>query len=517
MASDLRGYTSDEVLNKVLNTSSDSIKVDVVSGSEYEEDSVHSSTDVGTFVLGVRQDAIAALGADGDYVPFQVNASGALYVEATSIGGYSEDVATPSTISGSAIMVERDDALGGLTPAEGDWASLRCDANGALWTRDDTLDSIILTDNATAGATPSVLLTGAHYKDSLDTYADNDVSPLHVDANGRLIVGGSAAHDAAVAGNPLLAGYEAKTLDGSALPNTVNAEGDTVRAASTLSGVAYNNLVVVDGSESAISEHDVAIGSGLGTAGVVNLYESKNQDGSALPNAVNAEGDMVRPAASLSGVQYIMPVSEDGSKTPMATDDSGQVATPEILNVGGEYRASATTYADGDATILQSDVIGGLKVGGSAVENANAAGNPVLIGGRYDNSGTNDGGLRTLDTTDVGALALDPKGVLLTKDFTGQAGSILVTGTGAVTAGYGKFIAIQFLEDTIFASGASGLSATDVNRWPDDTGIGSDISSNGAATDGVTFPQGMTIFGRWTGFKLTATGAVIAYLGYKSA
>ena len=79
-------YQTKEVLNKVLNSAETALQVDVVSGSEYAEDSVHSSTDVGTFVLGVRQDSIAALGADGDYVPFQVNASGALYVEISSGG-----------------------------------------------------------------------------------------------------------------------------------------------------------------------------------------------------------------------------------------------------------------------------------------------------------------------------------------------------------------------------------------------------------------------------------------------
>jgi len=307
-----------------------------------------------------------------------------------------------------------------------------------------------------------------------------------------------------------LVGYEAKDLDGSALPNAVD-EGDIVRVASTKSGVAYNNLVVEDGSESAISEHDVAIGSGLGTAGVVNLYESKSVDASAFPNNVGHEGDMVRPAASLSGVQYIMPVSANGSKTPMATDDSGQVATPEILNVGGEYRASATTYADGDATILQSDVIGGLKVGGSAAENANAAGNPVLTGGRYDSS------VRTLGNTDVGALALDPTGALYTREYLGQAGSILVTGTtNAVTTGVSgtKFVAIQFLEDTTFDTGATGLVASTAGLWPDDANAGDGIDANGGAvTGGEVFPQGITIFGRWDGFKLDS-GKVIAYLGH---
>ena len=85
MASDLRGYSADEVLNKVLNTSNDSIQVDIVAGAEYAEDSGHTSTDTGNFVLGVRNDTLAALGGtDGDYVPFQMNASGALYVEVAS-------------------------------------------------------------------------------------------------------------------------------------------------------------------------------------------------------------------------------------------------------------------------------------------------------------------------------------------------------------------------------------------------------------------------------------------------
>ena len=41
----------------------------------------------------------------------------------------------------------------------------------------------------------------------------------------------------------------------------------------------------------------------------------------------------------------------------------------------------------------------------------------------------------------------------------GQAGSIFVTGTTAVTcgAGSGIFVAIQFTEDTVFASGSGDL------------------------------------------------------------
>ena len=37
-------------------------------------------------------------------------------------------------------------------------------------------------------------------------------------------------------------------------------------------------------------------------------------------------------------------------------------------------------------------------------------------------------------------------------------------------------------------------------------------ASNGAAIDGETFPKGVTIYGRWTSFKLSS-GLVIAYRG----
>ena len=42
-------------------------------------------------------------------------------------------------------------------------------------------------------------------------------------------------------------------------------------------------------------------------------FEAKDFDGSALPNNVSAEADLVRAAASLYGVQYVMMVNEDGS------------------------------------------------------------------------------------------------------------------------------------------------------------------------------------------------------------
>ena len=93
----------------------------------------------------------------------------------------------------------------------------------------------------------------------------------------------------------------------------------------------------------------------------------------------------------------------------------------------------------------------------------------------------------------------------------GQSGSILVTGTTACTCLRGVFVAIQFLEDTVFNS-TNGLVAETEQLFPDDTGVSSLVSANGAAIDGETFPKGVTIYGRWTGFIL-ASGKVIAYVG----
>jgi hypothetical protein len=175
------------------------------------------------------------------------------------------------------------------------------------------------------------------------------------------------------------------------------------------------------------------------------------------------------------------------------------------------------SIAAGDNNIGNVDIVtlpastNTLEVVGDVAENENAAGNPVLTGGRYDSS------VRTLGNTDVGALALDPTGALYVREYLGQAGSILVTGTtNAVTTGVSgtKFIAIQFLEDSTFDTGATGLVASTAGLWPDDANASTTIDANGGAvTGGEVFPQGITIFGRWDGFQLDS-GKVIAYLGH---
>ena len=60
--------------------------ISVSSGAEKAEDSAHVSGDIGQYVLAVRQDTLAAsVDADGDYASLKVDALGALYVNAGTI------------------------------------------------------------------------------------------------------------------------------------------------------------------------------------------------------------------------------------------------------------------------------------------------------------------------------------------------------------------------------------------------------------------------------------------------
>ena len=93
----------------------------------------------------------------------------------------------------------------------------------------------------------------------------------------------------------------------------------------------------------------------------------------------------------------------------------------------------------------------------------------------------------------------------------GQGGSLYHEGTDPITASGGVFIAIQIIEDTTFNS-TDGLTSEDDLMFPNTQSGATSIDSDGDPVDSVTFPAGITIYGRWTSFIL-ASGKVIAYLG----
>ena len=395
-------YQAHEILNKVLNAAETGLQVDIVAGAEYAEDAAHTSADTGNFILGVRNDTLAALGGtDGDYVPFQMNASGALYVEVSSSSGD---------------------------------------------------DSIYVDDADWTDSTSKHTLVGGLYQSSPQSITDGDTGPLQVNANGNLIVDLSATDNAVL---------DAMVVDLAAMEVDLAAIEVLLTAANVDHAANEALLITIDSDTDAIKTAVQLIDNAIsGTEMQVDVV-------AALPAGSNAIGKL----AANTGV------------------DIGDV---DVTSVVPGYAATSLGKREDDA---HSNLDVGVM--SLAVRNDDVAA-----------IGSADG--------DYAPLQVNAAGSLYTTDATGEAGSILVTGTTAVTSAISntKFIAIQFIEDSVFASGSGGLIAASEQLYPDDTGAGTDIDANGgAAIDSVTFPQGMTIFGRWDGFTL-ASGKVIGYIGY---
>lgn len=100
-----------------------------------------TATDLDIRDLVYTQDSIqiwgntAKDGSGTDYVPL-LDTDGKIIISNPGGTEYVEDAAAV-TATGTTILVERDDALGGITPAEGDWTKLYANANGALWVKHD--------------------------------------------------------------------------------------------------------------------------------------------------------------------------------------------------------------------------------------------------------------------------------------------------------------------------------------------------------------------------------------------
>ena len=192
-------YQAHEILNKVLNSAETGLQVDIVSGAEYAEDDGHTSGDTGQFVLGVRSDTLSALGANGDYVPFQMNASGALYVEVATLPASTStievvgDAAENAAAAGNPVLIGGRYDSSGRTLGNGDVGAIALDADGAVHIADGgntiTVDGTVTanlsaTDNAVLDAmvvdlaAMETLLTAANVD-----HAANEVLLTGIDAD----------------------------------------------------------------------------------------------------------------------------------------------------------------------------------------------------------------------------------------------------------------------------------------------------------------------------------------------
>ncbi|MHA1950098.1 MAG: hypothetical protein ACW99G_01150, partial [Candidatus Thorarchaeota archaeon] len=172
---------------------SNTADISVATNYEYAEDSIHTSADIGAFVLAVRNDAGTPLAADGDYIPLTTDASGDLRVNAsvTINAEYPEDSVHTTGDTGSFVLSVRNDTLASLVDADGDYAPFQVDALGALYVN---VDSINLSSEYAEDSVHTTADTGqfvlAVRNDTLAALAgtDGDYAPFQVNADGALYV-----------------------------------------------------------------------------------------------------------------------------------------------------------------------------------------------------------------------------------------------------------------------------------------------------------------------------------------
>lgn len=169
----------------------------IISG-RYLEDAAHTTGDAGLHILAVRQDTIASLvDTDGDYASLKVNAQGALYVQQVGdislVSEYAEDSAHVSGDVGQFILAVRNDAEASLVGTDGDYAPLQVDANGRLKVATvvnvEPSDAEFLEDAAHASGDAGLHVLAVR-QDTLvsSTSADGDYASFKVTDVGELYV-----------------------------------------------------------------------------------------------------------------------------------------------------------------------------------------------------------------------------------------------------------------------------------------------------------------------------------------
>ena len=247
--------------------------------------SAQGTTDTGVAALVVRNDTLADLsGADGDYAPLQVNATGALYTEvktsALPSGAATEAKQDVIETTLTAIETDADTIAGAVSGTEMQVdvvASLPAGSNNI---GDVDVLSVIPGVGATnlgkaiqsaQGATDTGIAALVVRNDTLADLAgaDHDYAPLQVNASGALY---TAVHSSAL---PSGAATEAKQ---DVIETTLNSiEGDTSSLAGAVSGTEVQVDVVASlpaGSNN-IGDVDVlslpALPAGTNTIGKVDV------------------------------------------------------------------------------------------------------------------------------------------------------------------------------------------------------------------------------------------------------
>jgi hypothetical protein len=338
----------------------------------------------------------------------------------TMMGVFSEDVASPAVITGPTVMMERDDIIGALTPIEGDWAALRCSAEGAMWVQEFNSDAI-LADTANidtnigtiAGAvtgtemqvdivaiTPDLML-GTDFSAVLGT-ADLTTTALLADGiatsqdvlnvrNFNYVYNGTTfdlLREGGTAGSVLVDGSAVtQPVSGTVTANPASGTIDTVTNLAQMGGVAISlNTGVRDAGTQrvTIATNDVVPASQSGTWNITNVSGTVS-----LPTGAATQ-------ATLADVET--------NTDSLAVVGNGAAAT-----------AVRVTLANDSTGVATVDLGANNDIQGMAAQDAPVSGNPLLVGGYATN---NIEGITEVGAGDAAQILTDLKGTLVTRNAT---------------------------------------------------------------------------------------------------
>jgi len=186
----------------------------------------------------------------------------------------------------------------------------------------------VCTDNDLTSTTPNVLLTGGVYKAALDTYTDNNATPIPTTANGV----------------PIMA-----ITSGASLTPIFDTAGH--KGFVQLTNGTIEPVITAAATETLALATDY-----LTTAGLCYGIDADNAS-----------------APILAAMQ-------------VSVDNTTISATPNVLVTGGAYKAALDTYNDNDASPFHMNVDGTLLatvngLAGSVAHSGTDAGNPIKVGG----------------------------------------------------------------------------------------------------------------------------------------
>jgi len=280
--------------------------------------------------------------------------------DSVGIGGgtqYTEDAAAPANPVGNALMAERDDALAGLTPAEGDWSHMFCDADGALWVKPSGTVTVDGTVTANLGAVDNAVL------DSIVTNTTGlagtvSGSELQVDVVAALPAGTNNIGDVDIASSV--------ALDVSAATVAVSNTGLTDLAAA------------INANEIDVNIATDSVGIGGGTQYTEDAAAAADPVGNAqilvrddAPVSIAADGDNVARRGTEYGAAYAQIVDSSGNfvdsfggagGTATADDADFAAGTTEGTIAQGVYESAPSSVTDGDVGAVGITQTRSLKV-----------------------------------------------------------------------------------------------------------------------------------------------------------